>query len=133
MGTVWMAQQTEPVKRPVAVKLIKLGMDSKQVLTRFESKRNSPPDLFRVVPAELLTFRCREMGAVVRCCRPCGVSLERGVAGCRLRRSGKLWSDRSAFWSLPVRLSPTGRHLPRLKGTNYRASKGVAPSKRAVS
>jgi serine/threonine protein kinase len=28
MGTVWMAQQTEPVKRLVAVKLIKAGMDS---------------------------------------------------------------------------------------------------------
>src|SRR5262245_25411280 len=31
MGTVWMAQQTEPVKRLVALKLIKAGMDSKQV------------------------------------------------------------------------------------------------------
>src|SRR5262245_14197005 len=31
MGTVWLAQQTEPVKRLVAVKLIKAGMDSKQV------------------------------------------------------------------------------------------------------
>src|SRR5262245_58294704 len=30
MGSVWMAQQTEPVKRLVAVKLIKAGMDSKQ-------------------------------------------------------------------------------------------------------
>src|SRR5262249_38352455 len=30
MGTVWMAQQTEPVKRVVALKLIKAGMDSKQ-------------------------------------------------------------------------------------------------------
>ena len=32
MGTVWLAQQTEPVKRLVALKLIKAGMDSKQVL-----------------------------------------------------------------------------------------------------
>src|SRR5262245_25383377 len=31
MGAVWMAQQTEPVKRLVALKLIKAGMDSKQV------------------------------------------------------------------------------------------------------
>src|SRR6516225_1942789 len=37
MGTVWLAQQTEPVKRLVAVKLIKAGMDSKQVLARFEA------------------------------------------------------------------------------------------------
>ena len=41
MGTVWMAQQTEPVKRAVAIKLIKLGMDSKQVLARFEAERQA--------------------------------------------------------------------------------------------
>src|SRR5262245_35413367 len=35
MGAVWMAQQTEPVKRLVALKLIKEGMDSRQVLARF--------------------------------------------------------------------------------------------------
>src|SRR5947209_5623369 len=37
MGTVWMAQQTELVKRLVALKVIKPGMDSKQVLARFEA------------------------------------------------------------------------------------------------
>src|SRR5262245_52000602 len=31
MGTVWMAHQSEPVKRAVALKLIKPGMDSKQI------------------------------------------------------------------------------------------------------
>jgi eukaryotic-like serine/threonine-protein kinase len=41
MGTVWMAQQIEPVKRLVAVKLIKPGMDSKQVLARFEAERQA--------------------------------------------------------------------------------------------
>jgi serine/threonine protein kinase/tetratricopeptide (TPR) repeat protein len=41
MGTVWMAQQMEPVKRLVAVKLIKPGMDSKQVLARFEAERQA--------------------------------------------------------------------------------------------
>ena len=41
MGTVWMAQQTEPVKRLVAVKLIKAGMDSKAVLARFEAERQA--------------------------------------------------------------------------------------------
>jgi serine/threonine protein kinase/tetratricopeptide (TPR) repeat protein len=41
MGTVWMAQQTEPVRRAVAVKLIKPGMDSKQVLARFEAERQA--------------------------------------------------------------------------------------------
>jgi WD40 repeat protein len=41
MGTVWMAQQTAPVKRLVAVKLIKPGMDSRQVLGRFEAERQA--------------------------------------------------------------------------------------------
>src|SRR3954447_2009504 len=41
MGTVWMAQQTEPVKRVVALKLIKAGMDSKQVVVRFEAERQA--------------------------------------------------------------------------------------------
>ncbi|MCI0742530.1 MAG: serine/threonine protein kinase, partial [Gemmataceae bacterium] len=41
MGTVWMAQQTEPVKRVVALKLIKAGMDSKQVIARFEGERQA--------------------------------------------------------------------------------------------
>ncbi|MBA4064225.1 MAG: hypothetical protein C0501_11020 [Isosphaera sp.] len=41
MGSVWMAQQTEPVKRLVAVKLIKAGMDSKAVLARFEAERQA--------------------------------------------------------------------------------------------
>src|SRR5262245_14190258 len=36
MGEVWIAKQTEPVKRRVALKLIKTGMDSKTVLHRFE-------------------------------------------------------------------------------------------------
>src|SRR6185369_10022048 len=41
MGTVWMAHQTEPVKRIVAVKFIKAGMDSKQVIARFEAERQA--------------------------------------------------------------------------------------------
>src|SRR5262249_3916854 len=41
MGAVWMAHQTEPVKRLVAVKLIKAGMDSRQVLARFDAERQA--------------------------------------------------------------------------------------------
>src|SRR5439155_21885399 len=41
MGTVWMAQQIEPVKRLAAVKLIKPGMDSRAVLARFEAERQA--------------------------------------------------------------------------------------------
>src|SRR5437763_15505199 len=41
MGTVWLARQTEPVRRLVAVKLIKAGMDSEQVIARFEAERQA--------------------------------------------------------------------------------------------
>jgi WD40 repeat protein/serine/threonine protein kinase len=41
LGEVWVAKQTEPVKRKVALKLIKMGMDSKAVLTRFEQERQA--------------------------------------------------------------------------------------------
>jgi serine/threonine protein kinase len=41
MGTVWVAEQTQPVRRKVALKLIKAGMDSKTVLARFEAERQA--------------------------------------------------------------------------------------------
>ena len=40
-GTVWAAEQREPVKRRVALKIIKLGMDTKQVVARFEAERQA--------------------------------------------------------------------------------------------
>src|SRR6516165_2821163 len=41
MGAVWMAEQTEPIQRRVAVKVVKEGMDTKQVLARFEAERQA--------------------------------------------------------------------------------------------
>ncbi len=41
MGTVWRAEQIEPVQRQVALKLIKAGMDSRQVIARFEAERQA--------------------------------------------------------------------------------------------
>jgi len=41
MGIIYLADQTEPVKRRVAIKLIKPGMDSKQVLARFEAEQQA--------------------------------------------------------------------------------------------
>jgi serine/threonine protein kinase/tetratricopeptide (TPR) repeat protein len=56
MGTVWKAEQTEPVTRLVAVKLIKAGMDSVQMLARFEAERQAlalmdHPNVARVLDA----------------------------------------------------------------------------------
>ncbi len=41
MGVVCMAEQTEPVKRKVALKVIKAGMDTRQVIARFEAERQA--------------------------------------------------------------------------------------------
>ncbi len=41
MGEVWKAEQREPVKRLVALKLIKAGKDSRQVMARFEAERQA--------------------------------------------------------------------------------------------
>ena len=49
-GTVYVAEQTQPVRRRVALKVIKLGMDTKQVVARFEAERQAlammdPPNI----------------------------------------------------------------------------------------
>lgn len=41
MGEVYLAEQTEPVRRRVALKIIKLGMDTKEIVARFESERQA--------------------------------------------------------------------------------------------
>lgn len=56
MGHVYMAQQTEPIRRAVAVKVIKAGMDSKAVLARFAAERQAlammdHPNIARVFDA----------------------------------------------------------------------------------
>ncbi|MCU0780306.1 MAG: serine/threonine protein kinase, partial [Akkermansiaceae bacterium] len=40
-GMVWMAEQSVPISRMVALKVIKAGMDTKQVLARFEAERQA--------------------------------------------------------------------------------------------
>src|SRR5687768_8264705 len=56
MGVVYVAEQTEPVRRRVALKIIKPGMDTKQVIARFEAERQAlammdHPNIARVVDA----------------------------------------------------------------------------------
>ena len=41
MGDVWLAEQTAPIRRRVALKVIKPGMDSRQVVARFEAERQA--------------------------------------------------------------------------------------------
>ncbi|MHC4736499.1 MAG: serine/threonine-protein kinase, partial [Planctomycetota bacterium] len=41
MAVVYMAEQEKPIRRRVALKIIKLGMDTKQVIARFEAERQA--------------------------------------------------------------------------------------------
>ncbi|MEL7500680.1 MAG: serine/threonine-protein kinase [Planctomycetota bacterium] len=56
MGSVYMAEQEKPVKRRVALKIIKAGLDSKQVIARFEAERQAlammdHPSIARILDA----------------------------------------------------------------------------------
>ncbi len=56
MGVVFMAEQTEPIQRTVAIKIIKPGMDTRQVIARFEAERQAlalmdHPNIARVLDA----------------------------------------------------------------------------------
>src|SRR5437016_2703087 len=62
MGVVWMAEQTEPVKRRVALKVIKPGMDSRQVIARFEAERQALAMMDHVNIARVLDAGATESG-----------------------------------------------------------------------
>src|SRR5579863_10665202 len=56
MGTVYLAEQREPFRRPVAIKVVKLGMDTSQVLARFANERQAlavmdHPNIARILDA----------------------------------------------------------------------------------
>jgi eukaryotic-like serine/threonine-protein kinase len=56
MGVVYLAEQTEPIRRRVALKVIKLGMDTREVIARFESERQAlammnHPNIARAIDA----------------------------------------------------------------------------------
>jgi serine/threonine protein kinase len=62
MGTVFLAEQLEPVRRKVALKVIKPGMDSKQVIARFEAERQALAMMDHVNIARVLDAGATESG-----------------------------------------------------------------------
>src|SRR5687767_5466295 len=60
-GVVWMAEQEKPVRRRVALKIIKMGMDTKEVIARFGQERQAlammdHPNIARVIDAGATPF-----------------------------------------------------------------------------
>jgi WD40 repeat protein/serine/threonine protein kinase len=62
MGVVYMAEQTEPIARRVALKIIKPGMDSRQVIARFEAERQALAMMDHVNIARVLDGGATENG-----------------------------------------------------------------------
>ena len=62
MGLVYLAEQKEPVRRKVALKIIKPGMDSKQVIARFEAERQALAVLDHPNIAHVFDAGCTETG-----------------------------------------------------------------------
>jgi serine/threonine protein kinase len=62
MGAVYMAEQTQPVQRKVAVKVIKAGMDSRPVIARFEAERQALAMMDHVNIARVLDAGTTEAG-----------------------------------------------------------------------
>ncbi len=100
MGSVFMADQTEPVKRRVAVKLIRGGMDSKSVLARFEAERQAlalmdHPNIAKVLDAGTTGESSRAIG------EPSRVS-DRVPAGDDTRRLTPLGSPGQPFFVMEL-------------------------------
>ena len=61
-GVVYMAEQEEPVRRRVALKVIKLGMDTKAVVARFEAERQALAMMDHLNIARVLDAGATETG-----------------------------------------------------------------------
>ena len=77
MGSVWMAEQGQPVRRRVALKLIKSGADSKEVIARFEAERQA-----------LAMMNHQNIAKAFRVPNHCH-SRQNGLANIRFRQTGK--------------------------------------------
>jgi WD40 repeat protein/serine/threonine protein kinase len=62
MAVVYMAQQDQPIRRNIAFKIIKLGMDTQQVITRFEAERQALALMDHPNIAKVLDAGCTETG-----------------------------------------------------------------------
>jgi len=62
MAVVYMAEQQEPIRRKVALKIIKLGMDTKSVIARFEAERQALAMMDHPNIAKVLDAGATEMG-----------------------------------------------------------------------
>jgi hypothetical protein len=97
-GVVYVAEQKEPVRRRVALKIIKLGMDTRQVVARFEAERQALAMMDHPNIAKVLDAGATETGRPFFVMELVGALRSPVTAtktGCR-RSSGLAFSSRSA-------------------------------------
>ena len=117
MGEVWLAEQLEPVRRQVALKIIKLGMDTKQVVARFEAERQALAVMDHPQHRQGVRRRCHARGpSCFSTCSGCfGAPLSTRLASGDLAVSAAVGA-----WSAPYqayrRRSALERHLGDLAG-----------------
>jgi serine/threonine protein kinase len=93
MGIVFMAEQEQPVRRKVALKIIKPGMDSAQVIARFEAERQALALMDHQSIARVLDAGTTQSG------RPYFVmELVKGVPITRFCDDNHLTSSRPTCW-----------------------------------
>ena len=118
-GVVYMAEQEEPVRRRVALKVIKLGMDTKQVIARFEAERQALALMDHPNIAKVLDAGATETG------RPYFVmELVRGIKITEFCDENKLSTRRAAQAVHPglpghSARAPEGHHSPRHQAVEH--------------
>ena len=118
-GVVYVAEQTEPVRRRVALKVIKLGMDTKQVVARFEAERQALAMMDHPNIAKVLDAGATETG------RPYFVmELVRGIRitdYCDQNNLTTQGTARSVHQGLPGHpaRAPEGHHPPRHQAVEH--------------
>ncbi len=100
-GVVYMAEQEEPVRRRVALKVIKLGMDTQEVIARFEAERQALAMMDHPNIAQGLRWRARPRHGPALLCDGTGAGrahhrLLRSKADVSARATARSFSSRSA-------------------------------------
>jgi serine/threonine protein kinase len=117
MGEVWMAEQEEHIRRKVALKVVKLGMDTKQVIARFEAERQAlalmdHPNIAKVLDAGATEtgrpYFVMELVRGVRITNYCDehklttrARLDLFMQVCHAIRARNLWTTSKDEWEYP--------------------------------
>jgi hypothetical protein len=118
MGTVYMAEQLQPVQRKVAVKIIKPGMDNKQIFARFEAERQAlalmdHPNIAKVldagtIPLQIADSRLQIEKTVQE--QAAGVNLQSAI--CNLQSPGRPYFVMELVKGVPITQYCEDHHLP---------------------